>query len=67
MEIDFLIEKPTITNVHNIHPIEVKSSNNYTISSLIKFSKKFNRQLATPIVIHYQDLMEEVFSICQFI
>ena len=59
MEIDFLIEKPTITNAHNIYPIEVKSSKNYTISSLMKFSKKYNRQLSTPIVIHYQDLMEK--------
>lgn len=59
MEIDFLIEKPTITNAHNIFPIEVKSSNNYTITSLQKFIKKFNRQLATPIVVHYQDYQEK--------
>lgn len=56
MKIDFLIEKPTITNAHNIFPIEVKSSNNYTITSLHKFITRFNRQLATPIVVHYQDL-----------
>lgn len=59
MEIDFLIEKPTITNAHNIFPIEVKSSSNYTISSLQKFRKKYSRQLATPIVVHYQDFREE--------
>ncbi len=59
MEIDFLIEKPTITNAHNIFPIEGKSSNNYTIPSLQKFIKKFNRQLATPIVVHYQDYQEK--------
>ena len=59
MEIDFLIEKPTITNAHNIFPIEVKSSKNYTISSLQKFIRKFERQLATPIVVHYQDYAEK--------
>lgn len=59
MEIDFLVEKNSITNAHNIYPIEVKSSSNYTISSLRKFTQKFNRQLATPIVVHYQDLAEK--------
>lgn len=33
--------------------------NNYTITSLQKFIKKFNRQLATPIVVHYQDYQEK--------
>lgn len=59
MEIDFLTEKPNITNAHNIFPIEVKSSSNYTITSLQKFIKKFNRQLATPIVVHYLDYQEK--------
>lgn len=59
MEIDFLIEKPTITNAHNIFPIEVKSSSRYAITSLHKFTTKFNRQLATPIVVHYQDYHEK--------
>ena len=36
MEIDFLISKPVITNRHNISPIEVKSGNSYTITSLQK-------------------------------
>lgn len=34
MEIDFLIAKSKITNAHNISPIEVKSSKNYTLTSL---------------------------------
>ncbi|MCQ2252610.1 MAG: AAA family ATPase [Bacteroidales bacterium] len=59
MEIDFLVEKPTLTNAHNICPIEVKSGTNYTISSLRKFCRKFNSQLSTPYVIHYQDYREE--------
>ncbi|MBR7023056.1 MAG: ATP-binding protein [Bacteroidales bacterium] len=59
MEIDFLVEKPTLTNAHNICPVEVKSSKNYTLSSLKKFRKKFNQQLASPYVIHYQDYKED--------
>ena len=59
MEIDFLIEKPTLTNAHNICPVEVKSGKNYTLSSLKKFRKKFAEQTATPYVIHYQDYKEE--------
>ncbi len=59
MEIDFLIEKPTLTNAHNICPVEVKSGKNYTLSSLRKFRKKFAEQTATPYVIHYQDYKEE--------
>lgn len=56
MEIDFLVEKPQLTNAHNICPIEVKSGKNYTTVSLNKFRKKFERQLSTPYVIHYKDL-----------
>lgn len=59
MEIDFLIEKPTLTNAHNICPIEVKSSRNYTFSSLKKFINKYQKQLSVPYVIHYHDYKEE--------
>lgn len=59
IEIDFLIEKPTLTNAHNICPIEVKSSRNYTFSSLKKFINKYQKQLSVPYVIHYQDYKEE--------
>ena len=59
MEIDFLIEKPQLTNAHNICPVEVKSGKNYTTVSLGKFCKKFNHQLSTPYVIHYQDFKIE--------
>jgi predicted AAA+ superfamily ATPase len=59
MEIDFLIQKPTISNRHNISPIEVKSSTRYTLTSLGKFVKKYNSQLHVPYVIHYQDLKYE--------
>jgi len=62
MEIDFLIAKNNITNKHNICPIEVKSSANYTLSSLRKFKKKFSTQLDQPYMLHSGDLkIEEGF------
>lgn len=59
MEIDFLIAKSKITNAHNISPIEVKSSKNYTLTSLKKFIKRFPNELHTPYVLHPADLKEE--------
>ena len=56
MEIDFLIPKATISNRHNISPIEVKSGKNYTTSSLDKFREKYNNQLSTAYIIHSSDL-----------
>lgn len=59
MEVDFLIAKPTITSRHNISPIEVKSTNRYTITSLVKCIKKYKEYLATPYVIHTSDLEQK--------
>lgn len=59
MEIDFLIAKPTITSRHNISLIEVKSGSHYTITSLKKCIKKYDKQLATPYVLHDKDLKVE--------
>ncbi len=59
MEIDFLIAKSKISNRHNISPIEVKSSKNYTLTSLQKFCAKFYEQLHIPYVLHTGDLKEE--------
>ena len=59
MEIDFLVERPTLTNAHNICPLEVKSGKYYTIKSLNKFCNKFKKQLATPYVLHYKDYEEK--------
>ena len=59
MEIDFLIAKSKISNRHNISPIEVKSSKNYTLTSLKKFRTKYQDQLHTPLVLHTSDLKEE--------
>lgn len=59
MEIDFLITKSKITNRHNISPLEVKSSKNYTLSSLKKFKAKYGEQLHIPYVLHTGDLKGE--------
>ena len=59
MEIDFLTAKGKLTTRHNITPIEVKSSQRYTLSSLRKCVEKFGEYLATPIVLHGADLKEE--------
>lgn len=59
MEIDFLIAKSKTGNRHNISPVEVKSSKNYTLSSLRKFRAKYKEQIHTPYVLHPNDLKEE--------
>lgn len=59
MEIDFLTAKSKISNRHNISPIEVKSSKNYTLTSLRKFKEKYKEQLHIPYVLHPNDLKEE--------
>nr|WP_321305662.1 AAA family ATPase [uncultured Sphaerochaeta sp.] len=59
MEIDFLIAKNKISNRHNISPIEVKSSKNYSLKSLQKFKAKFAAQLHTRYILHPSDLKIE--------
>jgi hypothetical protein len=59
MEIDFLTAKTKLTSRHNITPIEVKSSQRYTLSSLNKCINKFGNYLDTPIVLHTADLKQE--------
>ncbi len=56
MEIDFLIQKPSVTSRHNISPLEVKSSTNYTLTSLNKCREKFGPYLATSYILHSKDL-----------
>lgn len=56
MEIDFLIQKESVTSRHNISPIEVKSSTNYTLTSIKKCINKFGQYLATPYVVHTKDV-----------
>ena len=59
MEIDFLIAKSKISSRHNISPIEVKSSKNYTLTSIRKFRDKYHSLLHTPYVVHVNDLKVE--------
>ena len=59
MEIDFLIAKSKITNKHNISPIEVKSGDRYTLSSIKKFMNKYKEQTNIPYILHTKDLKEE--------
>lgn len=59
MEIDFLTAKNKLTSRHNITPIEVKSSQRYTLSSLRKCMDKYGEYLTTPVVLHGSDLKEE--------
>lgn len=55
MEIVFLLSKSKVSARHNIHPVEVKSANNYTTSSLDKFRKVFSTSVARPIILHPGD------------
>lgn len=59
MEIDFLIQKENVTSRHNISPIEVKSGERYTLSSLKKCVDKFGEYLSMPYVLHSKDLRQE--------
>ena len=59
MEVDFLLSKSSLTNKHNIIPIEVKSSTNYTLSSLKKYIAKFDSYVTSPIVLHFNDYEEK--------
>lgn len=59
MKIDFLIAKNKISSRHNISPIEVKSSKNYTLSSLRKFNAKYAEQLHVSYVLHTGDYKNE--------
>ena len=59
MEIDFLISSNKVTSKHNIIPIEVKTGERYTFSSLTKLNDKYRDYLGESIIIHTKDLKEE--------
>lgn len=54
MEIDFLIRQD-----NKVCPIEVKSTNKFTISSLLKFKKAFNKKIGVSYVLHNGDIKIE--------
>lgn len=59
MEVDFLVRKNNVTSRHNICPVEVKSTQRYTTTSIDKFCKKFSSYLHTPFIVHSGDLKVE--------
>ena len=59
MEIDFLISSNKVTSKHNIIPIEVKSGERYTFSSLEKLKNKYKEYLRESIIIHTKDLKKD--------
>ena len=59
MEIDFLIDRPSLQRRHNVSPIEVKSGGRYTLNSLNKFRRKFAKFLAAPYLLHVKDVKQE--------
>lgn len=51
IEIDFLISNDSRTK-YRINPIEVKSSKNYTTTSLGRFKEVFDKKIETQIIVH---------------
>ena len=64
MEVDFLVAKSNLQRRHNVVPIEVKSSNDYTTKSLDKFVSKFADRSASACVLHDKDLERTGVRIC---
>lgn len=56
IEIDFLLSNESKTNFR-VFPIEVKSSKNYTTTSLGKFKQIFGKKIATQYIIHPKNLV----------
>lgn len=54
MEIDFLISQQK-----KISPVEVKSANYRSHSSLDKFMKKFSNRVGTSYILYPKDVMEK--------
>jgi hypothetical protein len=58
IEIDFLLSNESKTNF-KIYPLEVKSSKNYTTSSLYSFKEKFEKKIDTSYIIHPKNYSAE--------
>ena len=59
MEIDFLLDKPTLSRRHNVSPVEVKSGANLTHSSMDKFIRKFRNCLSEKFLLSDRDLYRD--------
>lgn len=57
IEIDFLISNDSKVN-YRINPIEVKSSKNYTTTSLGKFKELFGKKIENQIIVHPKNYSE---------
>ena len=55
IEVDFILSNMSKTNL-KIYPLEVKSSKNYTTSSLDSFKKRFNQRISQSFIIHPKQL-----------
>ena len=55
IEIDFLLSNESKTNF-KVYPIEVKSSKNYTATSLGRFKERYRKKIAVPYIIHPKNL-----------
>lgn len=58
MEIDFLLSNESKTNF-KIYPIEVKSSKNYSATSLGSFRSIYLKRISQAYIIHPKSYMEE--------
>ncbi len=56
IEIDFLLSNESFFNL-KIMPIEVKSSKNYTATSLDKFKKIYSKRISSSFIIHPKQFM----------
>lgn len=56
MEIDFLLDKSTLTRRHNVSPVEVKSGRNISHASLDKFRARFRANLAEAFLLSEKDV-----------
>ena len=63
IEIDFLLSNESKTNL-KVFPIEVKSSKNYSATSLDKFKDLFGKKIATPYIVHPKNLARKDNIIC---
>lgn len=58
IEIDFLLSNESKTSFR-IVPVEVKSSKNYSSSSLGKFNEKFGKRIEKPVIVHPKGYSEQ--------
>ena len=63
IEIDFLLSNQAVTNLR-IMPIEVKSSKNYTTTSLDRFKDLYKKRIETSYIIHPKQFVIKDNIIC---